>query len=113
MTDRAEGGRITVDYVDGRGARLEIEPGSEHPEGRFAVTESILTKGGTWKPTGTDDARAVTIERPSDEALRQHLRAAVETCDDPDTRFHLRHALQLAEACEVLQARTRTRTQSR
>lgn len=110
MTDRAEGGRITVDYVDGRGARLEIEPGSEHPEGRFAVTESILTKGGTWKPTGTDDARAVTIERPSDEALRQHLRAAVETCDDPDTRFHLRHALQLAEACEVL--RTRTRTQS-
>jgi len=65
MTDRAEGGRITVDYVDGRGARLEIEPGSEHPEGRFAVTESILTKGGTWKPTGTDKLDKLTNQLPS------------------------------------------------
>jgi len=102
MTDRSDGGRITVDYADGRGARLEIEPGSEHPAGRFTVTESILTNGGDWKPTGTDDARAVTIERPGDEALRRHLRAALETCGDADTRFHLRQALQHAESCEVL-----------
>jgi len=102
MTDRSDGGRITVDYVDDRGARLEIEPGSEHPEGRFTVTESILTKGGSWKPTGTDDARAVAVERPGDESLRRHLRAALETCGDSDTRFHLRQALRRAEGCEVL-----------
>jgi len=102
MTDRAEAGRVRIDYADGRGARLEIEPGSERPEGRFTVTESILTKGGDWKPTGTDDARAVAIERPGDESLRRHLRAALETCGDADTQFHLRQALQHAESCEVL-----------
>jgi len=102
MTDRAEAGRITIRYADGRGARLEIEPGSDHPEGRVTVTESILTKGGDWRPTGTDDARAVSVERPGDESLRRHLRAALETCGDADTQFHLRHALQHAESCEVL-----------
>jgi len=102
MTDRSDAGRITIDYVDGRGARLEIEPGSEHPEGRFTVVESILTKGGDWKPTGTDDVRGINIERPGDATARRHLRAALETCEDADTRFHLRQALQVAEACEVL-----------
>jgi hypothetical protein len=102
MTDRSDTGRATIRYADGRGARLEIEPGSAHPEGRFTVTESILTKGGDWKPTGTDDARAVAVERPGDATLRRHLRAALETCGDADTRFHLRQALQHAEGCEVL-----------
>jgi hypothetical protein len=102
MTDRSDARVVTVRYADGRGARLEIEPGSEHPEGRFSVTESILRKGGTWKPTGTDDARAVSIERPSDAATRRHLRAALETCDGGDTAFHLRQALQLAEGCAVV-----------
>jgi len=102
MSDRLDDGRITIDYVDGRGARLKLEPGSDHPEGRYTVTEYYLTKGGEWRPTGTDDVRGINIERPGDAPLRRHLRAALEACGDADARFHLRQALQVAESCEVL-----------
>jgi hypothetical protein len=101
-SDRSQARVVTLRYVDGRGARLEVDRGSEHPEARFTAAESILTKGGTWRATGTDDVRAVSIERPHDDTLRRHLRAALETCEDSDTAFHLRHALQAAEGAKVM-----------
>jgi hypothetical protein len=59
MTDRTDTRVLTVRYQDGRGKRLEIEP---REDGHFDVTERVLTKGGDWRPVGTETAEAVNIE---------------------------------------------------
>jgi len=59
MTDRSDGTTVTLRFVDGRGKRLEIEPRSDD---RFAVTERVLTKGGEWRPVGTEIATALDID---------------------------------------------------
>lgn len=59
MTDREDTRVLTLRYADGRGKRLEIEP---REDGRYDVIERILTKGGDWKPAGTEIAASVAIE---------------------------------------------------
>jgi len=59
MTDRADARVLTLRYADGRGKRLEIEP---REDSRYDVTESVLTKGGDWRPIGTETAEAVAVE---------------------------------------------------
>ena len=59
MSDREDARVLTVQYSDGRGKRLEIEP---RQDGQFDVTERVLTKGGDWRPVGTETAETVIIE---------------------------------------------------
>jgi len=101
-SDRSQARVVTIHTADDRGQRLTIEPGSDHPEGRFTVVELILLNDGSWKATGTEAARAVSVERPTDAMVRRHLRGALEGCGDAETRFHLRQALQALESVEVV-----------
>jgi len=57
--DRTDATVITLRYADGRGKRLAIEP---RDDGRHEIEERILTKGGEWRPVGTEIADAVHIE---------------------------------------------------
>jgi hypothetical protein len=59
MIDRADGTTLTLRFADGRGKRFEIDP---RDDGRFAVTERVLTRGGDWRPVGTEIATAVGID---------------------------------------------------
>jgi hypothetical protein len=59
MTDGSDAAVVTLRFADGRGRRLEIEP---RDDGRFEVAERVLTKGGEWRPTGTEIAETVSIE---------------------------------------------------
>jgi hypothetical protein len=59
MTDRADGTTVTLRFADGRGKRFEIEP---RADGRFAVIERVLTRGGDWRPVGTEIATALDID---------------------------------------------------
>jgi hypothetical protein len=59
MTDRGDATVVTLRYADGRGKRLEIE---RRDDDRFEIAERILTKGGDWRPAGTELAESVSIE---------------------------------------------------
>jgi hypothetical protein len=59
MTDRGDATVVTLRFADGRGKRLTIEP---RDDGCFEIEERILTKGGDWRPAGTELAESVSIE---------------------------------------------------
>jgi hypothetical protein len=42
----------------------------------------------------------VEIAPSANETVERQLRAALDAAEDPETRFHLRQALQLVEALE-------------
>jgi len=59
--DRTEATVIALRFANGRGRRLEIDP---RDDGRFEIAERILTKGGDWRPVGTELAESVAVETP-------------------------------------------------
>lgn len=59
--DRSDATVVTVRYGDGRAQRWEYEPRSD---GRYDVTERVLTEGGTFRVVGEDIAETVDVETP-------------------------------------------------
>jgi|GEM_PF-3502568 len=110
MPDRTDGLTIRFRPNAGRGdyERIRLEP---RTDGKADYYEDTWN-GCKWLPRGHDVVADLEIEgavegaavlaRPDGgasptDALKRHLRAALETVDnaDTDTRFHLREALQL------------------
>ena len=108
-SDRSDAFVLTFAFVDDRGQRFRVEPGSQDPRAEWTYVEEIKIKGG-WKVLGSEAVREVAIENAhalqpdsATDALREHLEAAFETAtaDPAETRRHLREALQLLDALEA------------
>lgn len=106
-SDRSDALVLTLRFVDGRGQRLVVEPGSEDPRGEHTLVDKRLTKGGTFDAKSSDPLDAIAVENAlpwasdSDEPLlqvRRHLRAII---DGEDADYHARNALQHLDHTEV------------
>jgi hypothetical protein len=54
--------------------------------------------------TDCSDAPEITSTHCGEDVLQCHLERALETADDPTTRYHLRQALQLLNMPELVVA---------
>lgn len=61
VADRSEAVVITLRFADGRAKRLELEP---RADGSHELTERVLTKGGQFRPLGTEIVDSLSIDRP-------------------------------------------------
>lgn len=60
MTDRTDTVVVTHRTADGRGVRHRYEPAAEG----YHHIEEIRTKGGTWRPVGSERVTTLNVETP-------------------------------------------------